>query len=220
MTSATQGIDWTLYAITDEALSSPLRIEEAARQAVAGGARIVQLRDKQALSRALYDKALALREVTAQGGALFIVNDRADVALAAKADGVHVGQDDLPASVVRRIVGQEMIVGVSVATLEEARAAILDGADYLGVGPILHTTTKEISGATGVELLRRIRQETDLPLVAIGGIGLSNIGEVARAGAKGAAVISALMGAPDIQKAARELIAAFREGRGGGVRKA
>jgi thiamine-phosphate diphosphorylase len=197
-----------------------LRIEEAARQAVAGGARIVQLRDKQALSRALYDKALALREVTAQGGALFIVNDRADVALAAKADGVHVGQDDLPASVVRRIVGQEMIVGVSVATLEEARAAILDGADYLGVGPILHTTTKEISGATGVELLRRIRQETDLPLVAIGGIGLSNIGEVARAGAKGAAVISALMGAPDIQKAARELIAAFREGRGGGVRKA
>lgn len=206
-------MDWALYAITDAALCSPMALEEAARQAVAGGAGVLQLRDKQASARALYEQALLLKAVADKGGALFIVNDRADVALAAKADGVHVGQHDLPVAQVRCIVGEEMILGVSVESIEEARRAVVDGADYLGVGPIFHTETKQITRATGVALIARIREETDLPLVAIGGIGLDNIGAVARAGADGAAVISALMGASDIRRAAQELRAAFEAGK-------
>ena len=204
-------IDWTLYAITDETLSAPLSLEEAVRQAIAGGAGIVQLRDKQASSRALYEKALALRALTAREGVLFIVNDRADVAQAVNADGTHIGQDDLPAHAVRKLVGERMIVGVSVSSLEEARIAATDGADYLGVGPIFYTTTKEITGTTGIGLITGIKQEIDLPFVALGGIQLTNVGQVAQAGADGAAVISALMGAQDIQQAAQALVAAFKE---------
>ena len=202
--------DWTLYAITDEPLSSPLPIEQAARQAILGGAGVVQLRDKHALGRALYDKALLLRDVSAQEGAVFIVNDRVDVALAAGADGVHLGQDDLPTQAVRRVVGQRMILGISVETLDQARHAAASGADYLGVGPIFPTTTKEIAGVTGPELITLIKQEIDLPLIAIGGIGLDNIAQVARAGADGAAAISALMGATNIRQAAEALVAAFK----------
>ena len=201
--------DWTLYAITDELLSSPLPIEEAARQAILGGAGVVQLRDKHALGRALYDKALLLRDVSAQEGAVFIVNDRVDVAMAADADGVHLGQEDLPAEAVRRLVGEPMIVGVSVESLDQARDAAASGADYLGVGPVFPTTTKEIAAVTGVELITLIKQEIDLPLIAIGGIALDNIAEVARAGAHGAAVISALMGAANIRQAAEALVSTF-----------
>jgi thiamine-phosphate pyrophosphorylase len=198
---------WRLYVITDERLGrgrSHLQIAEAA---IRGGADVVQLRDKSASSRRLYDIALPLRRLTREAKVPFIVNDRLDVALAADADGVHVGREDLPAAVVRGILGPGRILGISVESVDEAVAAEKDGADYLGVGPVFEARgSKEDAGEPlGLDLIARIRRACRLPLVAIGGIHAGNARSVRDAGADAAAVISAVAAADDVAQAARLL---------------
>lgn len=198
---------WRLCVITDERLGrgrSHLRIAEAA---IRGGTDVVQLRDKAASGRRLYEAALQLRRLTREAGIPFIVNDRVDVALAAGADGVHVGREDLPAAVARRLLGPGGILGVSAETVEDAVAAERDGADYLGVGPVFEARgSKADAGAPlGLELVARIRQACRLPIVAIGGINAGNARLVRDAGADAAAVISAVVSADDIAEAARRL---------------
>ena len=195
-----------LYLVTDERLSRGRATAEIVRAAIRGGIDAVQLRGKDLPAREQLAIGRELRAITRDAGVLFIVNDRVDLALALAADGVHVGQDDLPAEIVRRLVGPEMIIGVSAATIPEALAARAAGADYLGVGAIYGTATKLDAGAaTGSALLGTIAGAVDLPLVAIGGINATNVAEVIAAGAAGAAVVSAIIAADDPEAAAREL---------------
>lgn len=195
-----------LYLVTDERLSRGRATAEIVRAAIRGGIDAVQLRGKDLPAREQLAIGRELRAITRDAGVLFIVNDRVDLALALAADGVHVGQDDLPAEIVRRLVGPEMIIGVSAATIPEALAARAAGADYLGVGAIYGTATKLDAGAaTGSALLGTIAGAVDLPLVAIGGINATNVAAVIAAGAAGAAVVSAIIAADDPEAAAREL---------------
>ncbi len=195
-----------LYLVTDERLSRGRATAEIVRAAIRGGIDAVQLRGKDLPAREQLAIGRELRAITRDAGVLFIVNDRVDLALALAADGVHVGQDDLPAEIVRRLVGPEMIIGVSAATIPEALAARAAGADYLGVGAIYGTATKLDAGAaTGPALLGTIAGAVDLPLVAIGGINATNVAAVIAAGAAGAAVVSAIIAADDPEAAAREL---------------
>ncbi|NPV26002.1 MAG: thiamine phosphate synthase [Firmicutes bacterium] len=197
----------TLYVITDQQLSSPRSNREVITQALAGGATAVQLREKALPERQLWQQAVELREITARAGAAFIINDRVDLALAVDADGVHLGQDDLPAEVARKLLGPGKILGISVTSVAEALAAQAAGADYLGVGPIYPTTTKsDARDIVGLAGLKEIRQVVSLPLIAIGGINLTNIREVISAGADGIAVVSAIVTAPDIAKTTQEML--------------
>ncbi len=201
-----------VYVITDATLSRGRSHVQVATEAVRGGADVIQLREKHASTRELIEIGRALREVTRAGGALLIINDRVDVALAVDADGVHVGQDDMPADIARRLMGPGKIIGVSAATPAEARRAKEDGADYLGVGAIYATGSKPDAGEpTGPQLLSEIRAAVDLPLVAIGGINVHNAAEAIRYGADGVAVISAVVAAPDVALATRSLRAVVEE---------
>lgn len=184
-----------LYVITDSQRRDPL---ETARLALEGGGRILQLREKRMTTRQLVQLGQAVRALTREYGALLIVNDRLDVALAVEADGVHLGQDDLPAALARRIAGDRFIIGVSAETVDEARRAEADGATYLGVGPMFATATKPDAGApVGPERLRLIKQAVAIPVFGIGGVALTNARAVLEAGADGVCVISAIADAPD-----------------------
>ncbi len=201
-----QGLKLGVYLVTDERLSKGRATAEIVRAAIRGGVDAVQLRGKDLPIREQLAIGRALRTITREAGVLFIVNDRLDLALALDADGVHVGQDDLPADVVRRLVGPEWIVGVSAATLAEARAARDDGADYIGVGPIWGTATKLDAGvAVGPGLIATLKAAVELPMVGIGGIGAGNAAQVIAAGGDGVAVVSAIMSADDPEAAARDL---------------
>ncbi len=195
---------WRLYVITDERVGRGRSHLQIAEGAIRGGADAIQLRDKEASGGRLFGVALGLRRLTREAKIPFIVNDRLDVAMAVDADGVHVGQDDLPASVARRILGPGKILGVSAETVEEALAAQKDGADYLGVGPVFEARgTKADAGAPlGLELIARIRKWCSLPIVAIGGINVENARSVREAGADAVAVVSAIASADDIAQAA------------------
>ena len=188
---------WRLYVITDEKVSRGRSHLQVAEAAIAGGADVLQLRDKEASGAKLFRIAQQLRKLTRDAKVPFIVNDRLDIALAAGADGVHVGQDDLPASVVRGILGPGKILGVSVDTVEEAVLAGEAGADYLGVGPVFEArgTKADAGRPVGVGRIARIRLHSSLPIVAIGGIDAENARKVLEAGADAAAVISAIVSA-------------------------
>jgi thiamine-phosphate pyrophosphorylase len=171
---------------------------------------MIQLRDKTAGSRQILPFAREIANLCHERGARFLVNDRLDLALAAGADGVHLGQDDLPASAARAALGPGKILGVSIHSIEQAARAQADGADYLGIGPIFETATKVTGYAPlGCAGLRRARTTIALPLIAIGGITHDNVGDVIRAGADGVAVISAIAGAADIRRAVQDLLAAI-----------
>jgi len=191
-----------LYGITCEALSRGRDNLTVVRELLAAGVRIIQYREKTKTKKEKYAECLALSQMCREAGALFVVNDDVDLALLTGAGAVHVGQDDLPADAVRKLVGPDVIVGVSASSMEEAHDAVARGADYLGVGPIYRTATKEDAGeAVGLDLLQEIARTVTLPLVAIGGITPDNIREVMRRGAACAAMISALVGAEDIAAA-------------------
>ena len=199
-------VTYDLYVITDEDLSKGHTHVELARMALAGGADVIQLRDKKAGGKELLQCALEVRELTQKAGALFIVNDRLDVALACRADGVHLGQYDLPVSVARKLCPPGFIIGVSAGTVEEALQAERDGADYVGLGPVFCTTSKGDAGpACGLVTLEAIKGRINIPVVAIGGIGLDNAADVILAGADGLAVISAVVSQDDVELAARRL---------------
>ena len=181
--------------------------------ALAGGARALQVRMKAAPAGAVLDVARRVVALAA-GRALVIVNDRADLALLAGADGVHLGDDDLPVAEARRLVGPELLVGRTSRTLAEARAAIAAGADHVGFGPVFASRTKVLPvGPRGLTALREVAAGLGAPVVAIGGIGLSNVAAVARHGACAAAVISDVLGATDPAGRARAVVLAFRQAR-------
>lgn len=199
-------MDWTLYVITDAKLSRGRPHVEVIRAAIRGGATIVQYREKEGTTRQLLQEAQALRELTRAAGIPFIVNDRVDIALAVDADGVHVGQDDLPARIARRLMGPGKIIGVSASNLQEALEAEAEGADYIGAGPVFATPTKpDAAPPIGLEGLAEICRRVSIPVVAIGGIHEGNAGSVIEAGAAGVAVVSAIVAAPDVEHAARRL---------------
>lgn len=198
-------VDWRLYVVTDAGLSRGRSHRAVIEAAIIGGATIVQYREKHASTRQMIEEALELRDLTRRAGVPLTVNDRVDVALAVDADGVHVGQDDMPVALARRLIGNKLL-GVSVHSLSEALQAVRDGADYLGVGPIFATTTKPDAGPPiGLDGLRAIRQHVSIPIVAIGGINQDNAADVVRAGVDGIAVVSAVVAADDVTAAARQL---------------
>ena len=199
-------MDLDLYVITDETIAAGHTHVEIARLAIAGGADVIQLRDKCCGTRDLCRTGREIRELTRKTGTLFIVNDRLDVALACGADGVHLGRDDLRVDVARQIAPRSFVIGVSVRNPEEAVAAEEAGADYVVLSPIFSTTSKDDAGpGLGLAALREIREEVSIPVIAIGGISRDNVGAVIGAGADGVAVISAVVGQPDITTAARDL---------------
>jgi len=178
--------------------------------AQSAGVSFFQYRNKNGTRREIYETALRLARAIRAGGALFILNDHADIAAAVGADGVHLGQDDLPIAVARRILGPEALVGISTHSLEQAGAAAAAGADYIGFGPIYETKTKDAGAALGLETLAAVASAVTIPVIAIGGITRDTICEVMRAGADGAAVISAICSAGDISSATADLIRAMR----------
>lgn len=185
---------------------------ELARMALDGGARMLQLRRKSATGRELFEWAVRIQDLCNQHEAIFIVNDRVDIAIAMQADGVHLGQEDLPAQTARAMLGPDLLIGVSVSNVDEALKAHADGADYLGLGHIFPTFSKEkLNPPLGIPMITAVKTAVDLPIVAIGGISIENAGEVMYAGASGIAVISAVTGAADPVAATRALVRKLRQ---------
>ncbi|HWN91952.1 MAG TPA: thiamine phosphate synthase [Verrucomicrobiae bacterium] len=204
-----------LYVILDGQASGGRRLDELLDAVLAGGCRLVQLREKTMPPAGLFPLAQALRRRCREAGALFIVNDRVDLALAVEADGAHVGQDDLPAREARRLLPPPMILGVSTHNADQARRARDDGADYVAVGSMFPTGSKIGFELVGPELVRRMRADIPVPLVAIGGITRDNLSQVIEAGADAVAVISAIGNARDPAAAVREFLETIRSARGG-----
>jgi thiamine-phosphate pyrophosphorylase len=198
-----------LYVIIDtQALKGRSHVE-VVTQVIRGGARIIQLRDKTMERGELYPIARALRDLCARNDVLFIMNDYLDLALAVQADGLHIGQQDLPVKLIRKMMPMGMILGCSANTADLAVEAQADGADYIGVGAIYPTSSKQTAKVVGLETLRQVKKTVSLPLVAIGGITAEKLNELKAAGADSVAVISAVLGADSPENATRELIAQF-----------
>ena len=199
-------VDYSLYLVTDRGLSRGRSTLEIVSAAVQGGATVVQLREKDCSTRDFIEQALAIKEFLKDQGVPLIINDRVDVAQAVEADGVHLGQSDMPLGVAKKILGDSMIIGISAESFQDAIEADRDGADYLGVSPIYATPTKtDTAPPLGLEGLRQIRKAVRLPLVGIGGLNRENTAEVIRNGADGVAVVSAIVAADDPQSAADAL---------------
>lgn len=210
----------SLYVVTDEVVSGGRSHLECATAAIAGGADVVQLREKARPAGEILAIAAVIRAATARSGTRFIVNDRLDIALAAHADGVHLGQDDLPIRAARQLAPRPFVIGASVGTVEEAIRAERDGADYVAVSPVYPTGSKADAGpGHGLETVTAVRRAVRVPVIAIGGIGRGNAADVIRAGADGCAVISAVLTEPDMAGAAsslREIILRSLAERGSG----
>lgn len=198
-------IDYTLYLVTDRDLMSTPTLEEAVKYALDGGCTMVQLREKTASSLEFYQMALRIKKITDERNIPMIINDRVDIALAVDAAGVHIGQNDLPAGIVRRIIGTDKILGVSAVTLEEAQQAQKDGADYLGIGAVFPTGTKTDARYVTLSELKKICETVSIPAVAIGGVGVANAAQLAGTGVQGLAVVSAILAAKDITAAAGDI---------------
>lgn len=196
-------IDYTLYLVTDRELMSCKTVEESVSLAIEGGASVVQLREKNCSSREFYELALRVKRITEPRKVPLIINDRIDIALAANADGVHLGQRDIPCREARKILGADKMIGVSAALPEEAAEAQADGADYLGVGAVFSTQTKTDTRPVTPEIIRQIRAAVTIPFVVIGGINSENIRSLYGLGINGAAAVSAVVAGPDITAAAR-----------------
>lgn len=207
-------MDPSLYVILDRGAARGRDLGDLLAAAVAGGCRMVQLREKTWPSGQLLPLAERLRARCAADGVTFIVNDRVDLALAVEADGVHLGQDDLPARVARPLLRPGMLLGISTHSVAQARAAQADGADYVAVGSIFATATKPDFELVGPDLVRILRSEIRVPLIGIGGITHDNVQEVIRAGADGVAVISAVGAADDPRAASERFVTLIRAARG------
>lgn len=197
--------DYTLYLVTDRQLMSCDSLTEAVEQAILGGCTMIQLREKELSSLEFYNQAVAVKQVTDKYHIPLIINDRIDIAMAVQATGVHIGQHDLPAAAVRKVIGENMLLGVSASSIAEAIQAQQDGADYLGVGAMFPTGTKTDADSVLMEELQKIRAAVSLPIVVIGGINKGNAGRFKPMGIDGLAVVSAIIAQSDIKAAAAEL---------------
>lgn len=199
-------VDYSLYLITDRSFLKGRSLKSVVGEAIIGGTTIVQVREKNISTREFYKVAMEVKEVTDYYKVPLIINDRIDIAQAINADGVHLGQDDMPLTIARRILGEDKIIGISAGTLDEALEAQRDGADYLGIGAIFYTgTKKDIDTPIGIEYLKHIYGNIYIPAVAIGGINETNFKEVLSTGVDGISVISAILSKEDVTTAAKIL---------------
>ena len=201
--------DYSLYLVTDRMRMSTRTLGEAVEQAVIGGCTLVQLREKDISALDFYTLALEIKKITDRYGIPLIINDRIDIAMAAGAAGVHIGQQDIPADIARKVIGRDMLLGVSVGSATEALDAVKAGADYLGVGAMFPTGTKPDAGFVSMEELGRIRKAVDIPIVVIGGISRENAMLFRPMGVDGLAVVSAVIAQPDIKASAADLKSLF-----------
>jgi thiamine-phosphate pyrophosphorylase len=204
-------IDYSIYLVTDRDLMSSKTIEESVSEAIKGGCTVVQLREKNTSSREFFELAKRVHEITKTANIPLIINDRIDVALAVNAEGVHIGQSDLPCEIVRKIVGENMIIGVSASNLTEAKIAVKAGADYLGVGAMYATGTKTDANLTSLAELKLIRENIKTPIVVIGGINKDTIPNFRGTGIDGIAVVSAIVSQENVAKSASEIKKIFEE---------
>lgn len=203
-----------LHVLTDTILQSRFSHPELAGLAIRGGADTIQYRQKSGSTREMIRIAAQMKQVCSDQGVPLIVNDRVDVAIAAKADGVHLGQDDFPIPLARELLGQEMIIGASASNMEEVEKCLLDGADYVGFGPVYPTTSKDDAGSVkGIAGLAQVTKAVSVPIIAIGGISLDHVSEVLQAGVHGIAVISSVCCQEDPEEATKAL---YRILHGGG----
>jgi len=203
-----------LHILTDIVLQNRFSHMELAKLAIRGGADTIQFRQKTGSTREMIQAAGDVKQVCAAKGVTFIVNDRVDVAIASDADGVHLGQDDFPIPLARKLLGKGRIIGGSAATMEEARKCLSDGADYVGFGPVYPTTSKDDAGPVGgISLLKGVVETIPLPIIAIGGVSPENTADVVQAGAHGIAVISAVCCQEDPEQATKDLYMALHQGR-------
>lgn len=199
-------IDWSLYLVTDRELAGGRSVEDVVAAGVRGGVTVVQLREKNCSTLEYISLATRVKQILKSAGVPLIINDRIDVALACQADGVHVGQNDMPYQEARRLMGPTAIVGLTIETMDQARQAENLDADYLGVSTIFGTPTKtDTVNEWGLDGLQHLREQTKHLLVAIGGINKSNAANVIQTGADGIAIVSAICAAPDPESAAKEL---------------
>jgi len=198
-----------LCFITDRKVSE-LSYEDMTRKVLLKGVRWIQFREKETSRREIYQNAIRLRRLTKDYDAVFVVNDFPDIAMCAGADGVHLGQDDLPLKEARKIMGRDRIIGISTHSLEQAAEAEKDGADYIGFGPVFPTLTKDAGGPKGIAMLREIRKQINIPVVAIGGISLENISSVLQTGVNAVAVASAILRG-DIEENAKRFMDHLRD---------
>jgi len=202
-----------LYVILDRQFLMGRDELDITRQIIEGGARVIQLRDKESKRGELIVVAKKIRELCSQADVLFIINDYLDMALAVDADGLHIGQEDMPLPVIRKQLPIDKIIGCSVRTLPQATKAQTEGADYIAVGSIFRTTTKIEATVVGVDMLKDLKRTVSTPIVAIGGISQNNVDEVVAAGADAIAVISAVLGAKDVKGAVQKLVAKIDSGK-------
>lgn len=202
--------DYTLYLVTDRDVLRGRDLIKCIEESILGGVTLVQLREKNVTSREFYEIAIKVKEVTSKYNVPLIINDRLDIALAIDADGLHIGQKDLPASVARKILGKDKILGVSAATLKEAIKAEKDGADYLGVGAVFSTSTKKDTRDVSYETLSSITASVNIPVVAIGGINENNVTKLKGSNIDGIAVVSCILGKEDVKGAAEKMLDSFK----------
>lgn len=188
-----KNVDYSLYLVTDRTYLEGRSLFDAVEEAIKAGVTVVQLREKNISDREFYEMGLRLREITKKYNVPLIINDRVDIAIAVDADGVHLGQEELPAKVVREIIGYKKIIGVSATSFEEAKKAYEDGADYVGVGAVFKTPSKKDAKYVSLETLREITEKIPIPVLAIGGIDKENIDEVLKYNVKGVCCISAIL---------------------------
>ena len=203
-----KNIDLSLYLVTDNS-DNVEKFLNTIEEAIKGGTTVVQIREKNADTLDFYKLSLKVKEITTKYNVPLIINDRVDIALAIDADGVHVGQSDMPCDVTRRLIGEDKILGVSAATIDEAKKAQRDGADYIGTGAVFPTQTKDDADSVTKEELKEIVEAIDIPVVAIGGINLDNASELKGTGIKGLSVVSAIMSSDDPKKSSQELLNIF-----------
>ncbi|WP_298524632.1 thiamine phosphate synthase [uncultured Methanobrevibacter sp.] len=203
-----KNLDLSLYLVTDKS-DDVEKFLNTIEEAIKGGVTVVQIREKTADTLDFYNLALKVKEITTKYDVPLIINDRVDIAMAVDADGVHVGQSDMPCDVTRKLIGEEKILGVSAATVQEAKKAQKDGADYIGTGAVFPTQTKDDADSVTKEELEEIVKSIDIPVVAIGGITLENASELADTGIKGLSVVSAIMSSENPKKSSQELLKIF-----------
>ena len=203
-----KNIDLSLYLVTDNS-DDEEKFLKTIEEGIKGGVTVVQIREKTAETLEFYNLALKVKEITAKYNVPLIINDRVDVALAIDADGVHVGQSDMPCDITRKLIGENKILGVSAATIEEAKKAEKDGADYIGTGAIFPTATKDDAPSVTKKDLTDIANSINIPVVAIGGITIENAKELKDTGIAGLSVVSAIMGAENPKKASEKLLNIF-----------
>lgn len=199
-------INYALYLVTDRKILAGRDLYECVEQAILGGTSLLQLREKDVSSKDFYEIAQRVKVIAAKYKVPFIINDRLDIALAVDADGLHIGQDDMPLSVARKLLGPDKIIGMSASSISEALTAEKEGADYLGVGAMFTTPTKKDADSVTLSQLAKIKAAVHIPVVAIGGINEDNVKSVINTGVDGVSVVSAILGKHDIQGTARKLL--------------